>query len=63
MKTLNEYVSDDGARQVIISLEDEVFVIDYFENNEYVKTETGIDITYQEAVNLAEDFVLRQEHK
>jgi len=63
MKTLSEYVSDDGVRQAIVSLEDEIFVIDYFENNEYVKTETGIDITYQQAVDLAEDFVLRQEHK
>lgn len=63
MKPLSEYVSDDGTRQAIISLEDEIFVIDYFENTQYVKTESGVDITYQQAVDLAEDFVLRKEHK
>jgi len=63
MKTLSEYVSDDGVRQAIISLEDEIFVIDFFENGEYIRTECGVDITYQLAVDLAEDFVLHQEHK
>jgi hypothetical protein len=63
MKPLSEYKSDDGVRQAIVSLEDEIFVIDYFENGKYIKSECEENFTYQQAVDLAEDFVLRQEHK
>ena len=63
MKPLSEYISDDGKRHAVIRLDDELIVIDYFENGNIIKTESGTDITYQLAVDLAEDFVLRKEHK
>ena len=63
MKALSEYMSDDGKRHAVIRLDDELIVIDYFENGNIIKTESGIDITYRSAVDLAENFVLHQEHK
>lgn len=63
MKTLSEYFSDDGNRHAIVSLEEEVFVIDFFENGRYVKSECDESFTYQIAIDIAEDFVLYQETK
>lgn len=63
MKTLSEYFSDDGNRHAIVSLEDEVFVVDFFENGRYIKSECEDYLTYQIAIDIAEDFVLYQENK
>ena len=60
---LSEFYSNDKRRRAVISLEDEVILIDYYENEKYTKTETLPDFTFDKAKNRATDYVLFQEHQ
>jgi hypothetical protein len=60
---LTELFSNDYRRRAIVSLEDEVILIDYYEDEKYTNTETLPDFTFEKAKDRAEDYVLFQEHQ
>ena len=62
-KLLSELYSEDKKRKAIISLENEVISIDYYEDSKYTRNELLHGSTYQQAKDIAEDYVLFQEHR
>ena len=62
-KILSELHSEDNLRKAIISLENEVISIDYYEGSKYTRNELLHGSTYQHAKDRAEDYVLFQEHR
>ena len=60
---LTELYSNDKRRRAVISLEDEIIVIDYYENEKYTNSEVLPNFTFGNAKDKAEDYVLFQEHR
>jgi len=60
---LTELYSEDKTRKAIVSLEDEMLVIDYYQDDKYTSSEVLPHLTFTEAKDKAEDYVLYQEHR